>query len=46
MVHSVFRGIPPADGRVFVDIATLPVGVYQLELRSASGRSTRTLLKQ
>jgi hypothetical protein len=46
LVHTVFRGVPPADGRLFVDIATLPVGVYQLELRSASGRSARTLLKQ
>ena len=46
LVHTVFRGVPPADGRLFVDIATLPVGVYQLELRGPAGRSARTLLKQ
>ncbi|MBK9276131.1 MAG: agmatine deiminase family protein [Flavobacteriales bacterium] len=46
LVHTVFRGIVPADGRLFVDVSTLPVGVYQLELQGAAGRSTRTLLKQ
>ncbi len=45
-VRSILRGIPPADGRLFVDVVALPVGVYQLELRTASGRRTAPLLKQ
>ncbi|MBV6405670.1 MAG: agmatine deiminase family protein [Flavobacteriales bacterium] len=46
LVRTLFHGRVPPDGRLFVDVAALPVGVYRLELLGAAGRSTRGLLKQ
>ena len=46
-VVKVFNSIRASqDGRVLLDVSSLPVGTYALSVETAEGRSTRYLMKQ
>ncbi|HEY0976359.1 MAG TPA: agmatine deiminase family protein [Flavobacteriales bacterium] len=45
-VRNLHIGQVPSDGRLFLDVRSLPVGVYVMEVRSTSGRSVRRFLKR
>ncbi len=36
----------PTDGRLFLDVTSLPIGTYALSVETAAGRSTQRLVKQ
>lgn len=45
VVMQLHAGDLPSDGRLFADVSPLRTGVYQVEVRTAAGRSTHALLK-
>ncbi len=46
VVMALHAGSLPSDGRLFADVSALRTGVYQVEVRTAAGRSTHALLKR
>ena len=46
VVMELHAGNLPSDGRLFADVSALRTGVYQVEVRTAAGRSTHALLKR